>query len=239
VRADQPVLCADGQVKEPQSIVGAPVQVGHQLCEASRIDGAGDVRSPQPFGIGRRRDLHSNARQQREAAAKGRHPGKPVQVAKGAVDRLCATHGEAGDGTMVPVGQRPIVAIHIRDDIGNDAFGKIEDVGAWRRPLPTRGDRHIVRRSGQAAVAVGHHHNHGSRLALSDQVIQDVWCPPEIAPPILVVPTPVEQVEHRKALVAIFIARRRVDGHPPGKPQARRRIPHLAQRAVRDIVHVV
>ena len=82
-------------------------------------------------------------------------------------------------------------------------------------------------------VAVGHDDEHGFRLALGDQVVQDLAGPAERRPRILVSPTPMEQVQDRILgfLVITVISCGRIDIQSADHVILRRVVPHLFQVA--------
>ena len=82
-------------------------------------------------------------------------------------------------------------------------------------------------------VAVGHDDEHGFRLALGDQIVQDLAGPAERRPRILVSPTPVEQVQDGilGLPVVTVIAGRRIDIQAADHVVLRGVVPHLLQVA--------
>ena len=89
-------------------------------------------------------------------------------------------------------------------------------------------------------VAVRHHHDHRFRLALRDEIVEDLGGPAEFHPRLLVSAHSVQKVKHRvSGLSAVFVTCRSVDRHPAPHPKRRAVIPNLRHRPVRHVINLI
>jgi hypothetical protein len=88
-------------------------------------------------------------------------------------------------------------------------------------------------------VSVGHHHDHRLRLALGDEVVENLRSPPQGDPLFFISAAAMQQIEDGVSLAAAAVPRRRINIYPARQLQGRRSIPVDAQRSVRDVVDLV
>ena len=150
-----------------------------------------------------------------------------------------ATHRQACDGTMSLVLLHTVGLLNELHHIGE---------GCLETALHGLGQHHggdpeslgsLTRTSLLRDVAIGHHHQHGLGLALSNQVVEYLGSTSQFAPGILITTDAMQQIEHRILLAAGLIACRGVDSEPAGKPCCGTLVPNLADSAVSHLVYLI
>ena len=161
------------------------------------------------------------------------HPDviEEFRVLKGSVHGLQPAHAQAGQSPVFLPGCHLVVRFDIGDHILYQAFFE-HHIGHAAYPCTgsLKGRAHGESR-GLVGVTVGHHHQHGFCFTRIDQVVEDVGRCAQAGPGLLVTPAPVQQVEHRKVVVAFRISRRGVDKHAAGEAQGGRIVPHRLHTA--------
>ena len=149
---------------------------------------------------------------------------------------MSATHRESGDGATFFLLDCPVIAIDEGDDLTK---GGRERRDAGPGVLVGVGVAEVGGRGLLGGVAVGHHEDHRFRLAGGDQVVQDLGGAPQVQPGILVTGVAVQEIENGIILLAVFIARRRVDVHPAAHLELGAVVPAGCDGAVRYVLHAI
>ena len=164
------------------------------------------------------------------------HIVEQVRIVLGDGERVAAAHREAGDGAPRFLPDRPVVAVDEGDDLSEGAR-KRRDAGP--RVLVRVGVAEVGRSGLLGRIPVGHHEDHRLRLPGGDEVVENLRGAPEVQPGVLVAGVPVQEIEDGIALLAVLIARRRVDVHAAAHLQHGAVVPARSDGAVRDVLHAV
>ena len=103
--------------------------------------------------------------------------------------------------------------LDIVEDIGE---GLLHRSGCLSRPVEIRlfqTARCLTRSSIVEYMAVRHYHYHRQAAAGSYEIVQNLRCPAQVAPGLLIPAHAVQQIKHRIPALVAVIARRSVDRH--------------------------
>ena len=159
-----------------------------------------------------------------------------VEIGQAAGETLIATTGETTDGAMVAIVDGAIVTLHVWHEVFCEVVAKhiahthAHHAALWRRWQELSG------------VAVGQHDDHLLRLALSQEVVEDVVHASHLVIDLLRVGRSADEVEDRIALVGILllvVCRWQIDDGVVGALEALgivMDVLHLAMRHFLDVV---